>query len=792
MILLVAEKPSVATQHYRSMLERCAGESFAQKDGYLQGKNHCITWCVGHLITLAPFDKYPGYEGTWQLANLPMIPSQFVLEPIERTQKQLRIVQNLMQNATTIVNGADAGREGNLIFDLILDFTPDFKKKEIKRLWVNSYVAKELDAAWTHLELAEKRNNLSYAARLRQRADWMVGLNATRAYTLTAGRGKLISVGRVQTPTLQLIVTRDDQVENFQEHFSYGVQGVWQEQAAVWLQEEKVAWFDEEVIPRKVVKKCMGKPAELVKIDTKTRKQFPPRPFDLTELQKTANKRYKIKVQQVLDIAQILYEKKVITYPRTDSSYLPDAMQQSSYELAYAMASDTQKQMMRSSSDNFVFINSKKVTDHYAIIPTGESPNSLPDLEQKVYNLVLERFITAWMQPNIWQEYQADLLCEQEEFRIRLKKQEQEGYKALQNTSLKTDDADSEEEDSVFVTSFPDWQKGMIAQFSSLELIKKKKSKPKYYTEATLLAAMKTAGKQIDDDNLAEAMKDRGLGTPATQAGIIETLKKREFIEVKKNAIVSTERGRRAISMVDEHIKSPEMTGEWEYKLAQIEKGLYNPADFRDEIIAFIQNLFANLREKYGPLFEKESIVESLLCPKCGKPLQSVPWGYACEKECGFKFGQTIAGKTLHFEEIKALLTQKKTALLPGFVSKKGKEFSAMLVLEENGEVRFEFAPRANSQSNPMANATFICPRCTCAMYKNQSVVQCAQAACCFTVPLFVSGRALSDAELTELFTNKRTAVLQGFVKNQKPFKGALLIDENWHVKFDPKTAELC
>ena len=227
MILLVAEKPSVANQHYKPMLERIEGEKFTQGDGCLIGKNHCITWCVGHLITLAPLDAYPGFEGGWRLLNLPLLPEKFKLMEIESTRKQLAVVRDMMARADVLVNGADAGREGNLIFDLILDYTPDFRKKQVKRLWVNSYVAKDLDKAWKNLEDATERLNLSYAARLRQRADWMVGLNATRAYTLTAGRGKMISVGRVQTPTLNLVVERDAIVEQFKELFYYSVVGTW-------------------------------------------------------------------------------------------------------------------------------------------------------------------------------------------------------------------------------------------------------------------------------------------------------------------------------------------------------------------------------------------------------------------------------------------------------------------------------------------------------------------------------------------------------------------------------------
>ena len=344
MILLVAEKPSVANQHYKPMLERIEGEKFTQGDGCLIGKNHCITWCVGHLITLAPLDAYPGFEGGWRLSNLPLLPEKFKLMEIESTRKQLAVVRDMMARADVLVNGADAGREGNLIFDLILDYTPDFRKKQIKRLWVNSYVAKDLDKAWKNLEDATERLNLSNAARLRQRADWMVGLNATRAYTLTAGRGKMISVGRVQTPTLNLVVERDAIVEQFKELFYYSVVGTWKGFQAQLLDERretkdergqrhpeqregssevikgdagtasgttseanaateakvvadkqsnlKVAIFEKEEPAQAVIDKCSPpEEAAIAKVDIQQKKQFPQKPFDLTELQKNCKKR---------------------------------------------------------------------------------------------------------------------------------------------------------------------------------------------------------------------------------------------------------------------------------------------------------------------------------------------------------------------------------------------------------------------------------------------------------------------------------------------------------------------
>ncbi|OWV27466.1 DNA topoisomerase [Fibrobacter sp. UWB1] len=804
MILLVAEKPSVANQHYRPMLERLEGEKFTQGDGCLIGKNHCITWCVGHLITLAPLDAYPGFEGGWRLSNLPLLPEKFKLMEIESTKKQLNVVRQMMEQADVLVNGADAGREGNLIFDLVLDYTPSFKQKTIKRLWVNSYVAKDLDKAWKNLEDATQRVNLSYAARLRQRADWMVGLNATRAYTLTAGRGKMISVGRVQTPTLNLIVERDTIVEQFKELFYYSVVGTWKGFQAQYVKREedtkgeanlKVAVFEKETEANAVVARCVP-PAEaaIAKIDNQQKKQFPQKPFDLTELQKEGNKRFKYSAQQVLDCAQNLYEKKLLTYPRTDSQYLPDTMKQEAFALAQKLATPEQQKVFRSFDENFVFINSSKVTDHFAIIPTGEAPNDLPEMEQKIYDLAKERFVQAWLKPYVWDEMEVTLQSnvilseasakskDPDLFRLKLKRNEDLGFRALvkeekKKTSKKKGDSGSEEgstaaegkgdsdEITNLVEVFPEWAVGEHAPFDSVELQKKKKSKPKYYTEATLLAAMKTAGKQIENEELAEAMKDRGLGTPATQAGIIETLKKRGFIEAQKNYLVSTERGREVIALMDEKVKSPEMTGEWEYKLSQVEKGELQPAEFRDGIVEYVKQLFADLHARYGCQFERETATESIPCPKCGSALDVAPWGYVCPKtECGFRFGHTVAGKMLSHSETKTLLAEGHVGPLSGFKSKKGTEFSAKLSVDKDFNIQFEFESDGKFHGQ---KTEYKCPLCGEPLEENKNALFCTNATdgvdCKFTLFKTVASHTLTAAEINEFFTNGETPLIQDF-----------------------------
>lgn len=810
MILLVAEKPSVATGHYRTMLERCAGESFVQGDGFLRGKEHCISWCVGHLVTLSPFDKYDGYEGFWKLGNLPLLPDKFKLEAIERTQKQLRVLTELSQEADILVNGADAGREGNLIFDLVLDFTPELKKKTIQRLWVNSFVDKDLDYAWTHLETAEQRQNLSYAARLRQRADWLVGLNATRAYTLTAGRGKLMSVGRVQTPTLNLVVTRDEEVEGFQELFFYGVTATWKGYTAQWMENDKLAFHDGPVVPERVIKKCQGKPVSIDAIKKSTKRTFPKKPFDLTELQKEGNKRYKIKVARVLEIAQSLYEDKFITYPRTDSAYLTEGMRHTSHALAQSLATDSETALMRPVDEKFSFINDKKVTDHFAIIPTDVVPQNLPLEFQQIYSLVRERFIHAWLQPHVWEQTLVSFSCEDEQFRMKLKQDKDMGFKAIelerkeaeaaqkqasqtgtsQDASNKVEEKASEEdgdEASNRLTSKLEWRKGDAAPFDDIWCNKKKKAKPKYFTEATLLAAMKTAGKTIEDEELAEAMKERGLGTPATQAGVIETLKRREFIVEDKNKIKSTENGRRLVRLVDEQLKSPEMTGEWEYKLTQIEKGKLSPVAFRDDIVGYVKNVFAGLNNRFAHDFEREKVKPEFHCPKCKKGdvlnlLEVRNWGYQCNaSDCGFKMSHTIAEKSLSLDETRTLLDTGNTEELDGFRSRKGFYFKAALRIDEKFEVTFHF-----KEERKMHDRKEKCLRCKSGLRESEKSISCGNERCNFVIFKTVAGLALTPEHIDMLLGKKTTPLISGFMsKKGTHFEAMLKLDGNLKVVFD-------
>ena len=365
-------------------------------------------------------------------------------------------------------------------------------------------------------------------------------------------------------------------------------------------------------------------------------------------------------------------------------------------------------------------------------------------------------------------------------FRLKLKRNEDQGFRAIVKEEKKkgkkkkgdsgseagmtdggADAAESKgdgDEITNLVEAFPEWNMGDTSPFDSVELQKKKKSKPKYYTEATLLAAMKTAGKQIENEELAEAMKDRGLGTPATQAGIIETLKKRGFIEAQKNYLVSTARGREVIALMDEKVKSPEMTGEWEYKLSQVEKGQLTPVEFRDGIVEYVKQLFADLHARYACQFERETVTEKLNCPKCGGALDVAPWGYVCPNaECGFRFGHTVAGKMLAHSEVKALLAGETVGPLSGFKSKKGSEFSAKLTLDKDFNIQFAFESDGKFHGQ---KTDYKCPLCGSPLEENKNAIFCN---CNFTLFKAIAGHTLTAKEIAALFTSGHTPLIQGF-----------------------------
>lgn len=775
MKLLIAEKPSVAVGSYQPLLEKVENEKFVKKDGYLQGNNWIITWCVGHLVTLSmPEDYNCGWE-VWSKDNLPMIPENFKFKVIDSVKKQYFVLQNLLKNAELVVNGADAGREGELIVRLVL-LKAQANNVKLKRLWLNSFVMEDMEKGWKDLKNGNDYDNLYHSALARLVGDWLVGLNLTRAYSLSTGSRNL-SVGRVQTPTLNIIVQRDLEVENWKNKYYQVIEAVWNG-VVVNLYKDDNYKFDDNLNLSNTITSLKNISGTCVNIESKTFRQNPPRPYDLNELQKAANNVLSLKASETLVITQSLYEKKLVTYPRTDSSFLPESMINDAFLILEKFTAAEQKEFLKDKSNPPKFFNSAKVTDHFAIIPTGENENStkLTEKETKVYNLIKNRFVTSFGKEFVYDTVFLDIKASDSVFKGSYRVVKEKGFTALKTVL-------NEEQESLTLDKF--FKVNDIANLDNLQIVKKEETKPKYFTEATLLTAMDTAGKIIDDEELREAMKERGLGTPATKASIIEILKKRAYILEKGKQVISTTKGRELIYLVDDKIKSPEMTGEWEYKLNQINTGNYSASVFRKEIESFIKDLILEISTSAkSDEFIAKIEAELLNCPKCktGKVIRNNSGAFCNVEACDFKIFKKVSGRALTESHIDDLINKGCTSVIKGFKSKAGKKFDTALKLE-NFEVVFDFKGTQDDVSVKKS-----CPKC-----KGQTVqlkpsgMFCNTEKCDFKIWREIAGKKLSDKQLYNLLEKGKIDKIKGFKsKAGKSFDAVLeLKDYKASFSFD-------
>lgn len=692
MKLLIAEKPSVA-RTLKEMLERVEGERFTQREGYFEGRVYWISWCVGHLVGFSDPDEY-GWK-QWRLEDLPMIPKAWKLKILSGVEKQFRVLKDLIERCDSIINATDAGREGELIYGLVAEKAGS-GNKTLSRLWLNSFVPADMEKAWRNLIPGQRMAPLYQSALCRAKADWLIGMNLSRGYALGTGTRKL-SVGRVQTPTLGLIVKRDLEIENWQDRVFFQLTGLWRQLRFLYVRDKETK-FDDSNELHVIQKTCEGQPAELVLFDKQQRKQYPPKPFDLAGLQKSANKVLGLKAATTLEIAQSLYEKKWITYPRTDSQYLPDGMKEDAWATLQKVATLPEKNIFRSPSEHFSFFDSTKVSDHFAIIPTGQmnGMERLEEKERKVFDLIRSRFVLAFGRPYEFEEYRLELVSMGHHFKARATRELKIGFKAFFKSSASKEEIVFQEEPENKLNASLTWHVGETDILYGLNLEQKKATKPLPYTEATLLSAMETAGKTITDEALREAMKEKGLGTPATKAAIIEKLKTQEYIIPQGKSLLSTVKGRELIQLVDEKVASPEMTGDWEFKLNQISKGKFGPDKFLDEIISYVSGLGASFTSSRAKSFSSRihdvqpartlSKPDSNLCPKCQKSgFRENNYGLFCDDKngCGFKLWAKVGEKKLSPKNFSDLLTKGKTGILKGFKSKEGKKFDAALKLQD-------------------------------------------------------------------------------------------------------------
>ncbi len=571
MIVCIAEKPSVAKEIAEILGAR------TRRDGFIEGNNYCVTWTFGHLCTLKEPHDYTDMWKRWSLGSLPMIPPRFGIKLIadKGIEKQFAIIEKLMQNAEMIVNCGDAGQEGELIQRWVMQKAQ--AKCPVKRLWVSSLTEEAIRDGFAKLKDQDQYQSLYEAGLSRAIGDWLLGMNATRLYTLKYGKNRqVLSIGRVQTPTLALIVKRHLEIENFVPKQYWELKTTYRD-IGFSATEGK---FENEEEGKQALKKIETEPFTITDITAKNGSELPPRLYDLTSLQVDCNKKYGLSAEVTLQTIQSLYEKKLTTYPRVDTTYLSDDIYPKCENILKGLRDYlqyTQALIGKPLPKSKKVFDNKKVTDHHAIIPTGVYPQGLTDIEKKVYDLVAKHFIAVFYPECKFRTTTIKGTSADIQFKTSGKVITDAGWRTL---FAQESNEDKDENNKIL----PDFKKGESGPHTP-ELIEKWTKPPKAYTEATLLQAMETAGKFVDNEELRDAMKENGIGRPSTRAAIIETLYKRNYIRKEKKNVVATPTGIELISLIrNELLKSAELTGQWEKKLRDIEKKEYNAREFIEEL----------------------------------------------------------------------------------------------------------------------------------------------------------------------------------------------------------------
>lgn len=706
--LVLTEKPSVARD-----IAGVLGK-FTRREGYLENNDYVITWAIGHLVELAPPDDYKPELKKWRLDTLPILPATFKLRVKSQTAQQYKIVKTLLhrQDVARVVCATDAGREGELIFRYIYNLAGC--QKPFLRLWLSETTPAAVQKAFDSLRPGSDYDPLARAAVARSQADWLIGINATRAFTVK--HGTLLSVGRVQTPTLALIVQRDREISDFVPTPYWELHATFAKQDGAiyrgkWFKGKRNR-FSSPAAASEVADRVTGQPATVVRVEEKELVELPPMLFNLNDLQKEANKRYGLAAAKTLEIAQKLYEtKKLLTYPRTDSRHITREMANTLPQRLNTLAavdaySSFAVVAQKAKPPGKRYIDDGKVSDHTALLPTTVQPNfaGLSQGERQIYDLVARRFLAIFYPPARYNQTKVVTQCQGETFATTGKVELDPGWKRVYVTNVNRSGAREQDQDEE-AAEIPALARGETVQAMETEIREKKTQPPKRYTEASLLAAMEGAGRLLDDQELKEAMRGQGLGTPATRAAIIERLLQVGYIERQRKNLLATAKGINLIELVPELIKSPELTGQWEKTLADIEAGTADHEAF----IAGIKKMTTELvnlvrsqttkkpdpppgRETFGP------------CPLCGRAVIEGRKGFGCSgfrEGCKFVIWKEIAGKKISAAMVRKLLGQGQTGQLKGFTSRTGRKFNAALVLGPDGQITFKFSGEKQSQGRP-------------------------------------------------------------------------------------------
>ncbi len=810
--LIIAEKPSVANDIARAL------GGFTKHDEYFESDEYVLSSAIGHLLEITVPQEYDVKRGKWSFAHLPIIPPHFDLQPIAKSEARLKMLAKLLRRKDIdgLINACDAGREGELIFRYIVQHAK--AKQPIKRLWMQSMTPQAIRDGFTHLRSDEEMQPLSAAARCRSEADWLVGINGTRAMTAFNNKDGgffLTTVGRVQTPTLSIVVAREKKIRSFVPRDYWEVKAEFICAKGVY----EGRWFDSKfkkdeldpeqregrlwsaVAAESIVAACRGK-LGIATEESKLSTQLSPLLFDLTSLQREANSRFGFSAKNTLGLAQALYEKhKVLTYPRTDSRALPEDYLGTVKE-TLQMLKESQslqpfaRQILEKGwvKPNRRVFNNAKISDHFAIIPTLQAPKNLSEPEQKLYDLVVKRFLAVFFPAA---EYLVTTRITEvvgHHFKTEGKVLKAAGWLEVYGREAQGEDAN--------LVEIINGEKVKTEKVTMQQLVTKP---PVRYNEASLLSAMEGAGKLVGDDELREAMAAKGLGTPATRAAIIEGLIAEKYLVREGRELQPTAKAFQLMTLLHgldvEELTAPELTGEWEFKLSQIEQGKLVRDDFMREIARMTQMIVKRAKEYDSDTVPGDYVTLETPCPHCGAQVKENYRRFACTK-CGFSISKTPGSRQLESSEAEQLLQDKQIGPLSGFRSKMGRPFAAILKLVEdeatnNYKLEFDFGQETIDQSGPAPDfstqeSVGPCPKCSGKVFEHGMSYVCENMVaipktCTFRSGTIVLQQEINRAQMEKLLTLGRTDLLTGFksARTGRLFKAFLVKKDDGSISFE-------
>ncbi|MDA7822937.1 DNA topoisomerase 3 [Opitutales bacterium] len=807
--LVIAEKPSVARD-----LARVLGRVPAKGD-YYENDEWVIDSAIGHLVELYMPDDFDKKLKSWKIANLPIIPEKFELKTVLTAKKKFQSLKKQLKrkDIECVINACDAGREGELIFTYIHDLAGS--KLSVKRLWLLSMTERSIKEAFTNLREGESMQPLQDAARCRSESDWLIGINGTRAVTIKRNKAssrQVSTVGRVQTPTLSMVVERELEIRDFKPKTYFSIranfeiangvyQGIYQKpdfKKDEGNDRDRIDRIWDEESAHALHREVEGASSCQVEESKKRTKQSSGRLYDLTTLQREANRLHSLPASRTLQLAQALYEKhKVITYPRTDSKALPEDYPSTCTQLLQAIAGEfapfAQKVIQSdwvNPKDKRVF-NNKQISDHFAIIPTNNSPKNLDANELKIYNLILKRFIAVFYPPAEWDVTTRHTQVNDHKFKT-------EGRVLVEPSWLSIYGKGQGGEDTLPAMSTEDQEK---SNFLDCDLIEDQTKPPARFTEATLLSAMEGAGKLVEDEDLADALKDKGLGTPATRAATIEHLIKEKYLSREATELRPSLKAEDLMQFLKaagvEILTSPAMTGEWEQKLRLIEEGKLSRDTFMGEISSMTQDFVKKTTEFDD---SQASLRQTdLLSPLDNQPIYEGLNNYQVESG-DFKISKNIAGRRLTVEEVGILLKEKRVGPLDDFISKTGKRFSAMLQMDDQFKITFLFDNTRNEEEESVekemiktAPQVVDCPVCDGNIHQTDLSFLCSNNKrvsdknCNFRITRKILDKEIPLEELKNLVTEKKTGLIKGFIsrKTKRRFEANLILKENGSIGFE-------